>query len=185
MLGGVSTSENVLERKFDIAGVEGRCLDEGEVVFACDSIVSMPRNPAIVRESGRLTRKGLGLLCGYGSEVPQIALVAHQHNDNVVVGMIPQLLQPACHILICLVLADVVDEQGADGATVVGGRDGAVPFLARRVPNLCLDSLGIYLDRSCCELDADGGLGVEVELVAGESAKQVGLSDARVTDQHH
>jgi len=131
------------------------------------------------------TRKLLGLLCGYGSQVPQITLVAHQHDDDVVVGMIPQLLQPPRHVLVRLVLADVIDEQGANSATVVGRGDGAIPFLTRSVPNLCLDGLGVDLDRPRGELDADCGLGIEVELVARESAEQVGLSDAGVTDQHH
>ena len=99
--------------------------------------------------------------------------------------MVAELLEPPIHILECLSLADVVDEEGTDSASVVGGGNGAIPFLTRSVPNLCLDRLGVNLDRSGGELDADGGLGVEVELVTGESTKQVGLSDARITDQHH
>jgi hypothetical protein len=34
------------------------------------------------------------------------------------------------------------------------------------------------------ELDADGGLGLEAELVAGESGEDVGLPDAGVADEH-
>nr|ACN34673.1 unknown [Zea mays] len=34
------------------------------------------------------------------------------------------------------------------------------------------------------ELDADGGLGLEAELVAGESGEDVGLADAGVADEH-
>lgn len=34
------------------------------------------------------TCKSLGLLGGYGPQVPQIALVSHQHDDNVRVGMV-------------------------------------------------------------------------------------------------
>jgi hypothetical protein len=41
------------------------------------------------------------------------------------------------------------------------------------------------MKRSCCELDADSGLGLEAELVAGESGEEVGLADARVADEHH
>jgi hypothetical protein len=41
------------------------------------------------------------------------------------------------------------------------------------------------MERSCCELDADGGLGLEAELVAGESGEEVGLADAGVADEHH
>lgn len=35
------------------------------------------------------------------------------------------------------------------------------------------------------ELYADGGLGLKRELVAREARQQVGLADARVTNQHH
>jgi len=41
------------------------------------------------------------------------------------------------------------------------------------------------MECSCGELDADGGLGLEAELVAGEAGEEVGLADARVPDQHH
>jgi hypothetical protein len=35
------------------------------------------------------------------------------------------------------------------------------------------------------ELDADGGLGLEAELVAGETGEEVGLADAGVADENH
>lgn len=79
-------------------------------------------------------------------------------------------------------LADVVNEQGADGTPVVGGGDGTVPLLTSGIPDLCLDGLGVYLDGSGGELDADGRLGVQVELISRESTQQVGLSDARVSN---
>jgi hypothetical protein len=110
--------------------------------------------------------------------MPQIALVTNQHNDNVRVGVVAQLLQPPCDILICLVLADVVDEQRSHGAAVVCGGDCAVSLLPCGIPDLRLDRLGVDLDRPGRKLDADCRLGVEVELVAGESAQQVGFTDA-------
>lgn len=91
--------------------------------------------------------------------------------------MVAQLLQPPCDVLIGLVLADVVHEQGADSAAVVGRCDGAVALLAGCVPDLCLNRLGVHLDGAGRELDADSRLGVEVELVAGEPAQQVGFTD--------
>lgn len=54
------------------------------------------------------TCKGPGLICGHGPEVAQVALVANQHDDNVVVGVVPQLLQPALHILIGQVFGYVI-----------------------------------------------------------------------------
>lgn len=99
--------------------------------------------------------------------------------------MVPQLLEPPRDVLICLVLADIVDEQGADGTSVIRRRDGAVSFLTGGVPNLRLDGLGVDLDGAGGELDADGRLGVYVELISGETTEQVGLSDTRVSNQHN
>jgi len=42
-----------------------------------------------------------------------------------------------------------------------------------------------YLDGAGGELDADGGLGVEGEGVAGEAREEVGLAHAGVAHQHH
>jgi hypothetical protein len=112
--------------------------------------------------------------------MPQIALVAHQHNHNIRVRMIPELLQPPSHILISLVLADIIDKERADGSTVVGRGDGTVALLTRGVPDLGLDGLAVDLDGASREFDADGGFAVEVEFVAGESGEQVGFSDAGV-----
>ena len=39
----------------------------------------------------------------------EVALVSHQHDDDVVVSMVPQLLQPALDVLVCQVLGDVID----------------------------------------------------------------------------
>ena len=44
-----------------------------------------------------------------------------------------------------------------------------VPFLAGGVPNLGLDNLAVDLEGAGGELDADGGLGLEAELVAREA----------------
>lgn len=54
------------------------------------------------------TCEGPGLVCGHGPEVTQVALVANQHDDDVVVGMVPQLFQPALHILIGQVFGYVI-----------------------------------------------------------------------------
>lgn len=99
--------------------------------------------------------------------------------------MIPQLLQPPRHILESLMLGEVVDEEGADSATVVGRGDGPVSLLTCRVPDLGLDGLVVDLDATGGKFDADGGLAVEIELVACESREQVGLSNTRVSYQDH
>ena len=125
------------------------------------------------------------LFCGHSPKVSQIALVSHQHDDNVCVGMVAELFQPACDVLIGLVLGDVVDEEGADCATVVGAGDGAVTLLTGGIPDLRLDGLVVDLDAASGELDADGGLAVEVEFVAGETREKVGFTNAGVSNKDH
>ena len=63
--------------------------------------------------------------------------------------------------------------------------DQSVPLLAGGVPNLGLDDLAVDLEAAGGELDADGGLGLEAELVLGEAGEEVGLADAGVADEHH
>eukprot|EP00962_Isochrysis_galbana_P016859 scaffold4840_cov115-Isochrysis_galbana.AAC.3 len=53
------------------------------------------------------------------------------------------------------------------------------------VPDLRLDDLAIMLDTPGCKLNANGGLGVEVELVPGKPTQQVGLAHARIADDDH
>lgn len=113
----------------------------------------------------------------------QITLVTDKHNNDVGVGMVAQFLKPPGDILVGLMLANVVDEKGTNGAAVVGRCDGAVALLAGCIPNLGLDGLGVDLNRSGSKLNADSGLGIEVEFVSGESAQQVGFADAGVSDE--
>jgi hypothetical protein len=98
--------------------------------------------------------------------------------------MLPQLVQPTPHIDKRLLLADVVDQERPHRATVVGGGNGAVSFLSSSVPDLRLDCLGINLNTASRKLDADGRLGIKVELVAREPAQQVGFADSRVSNEY-
>ena len=104
------TGEDLLEGKLDVGGVEGRSLDEGETM---------------------LFGQGSGLLGGHGAQMPQIALVADEHDDNVAVGVIAQLIKPPLDVLVRHGLGDVVDEQSTDGSSVVRARDGSVALLTR------------------------------------------------------
>lgn len=113
----------------------------------------------------------------------QIALVTDQHDDDVTVGVVPQLLEPPGDIFVGLVLADIVDQQCSNSSAVVGRSDGAVAFLTGGVPDLSLDGLCVDLDAAGGELNANGRLGVEVELVASETAQKVGFTDAGVSNQ--
>ena len=49
----------------------------------------------------------------------QIALVPDEHDDDVRVRVVAQLLQPALHVLVRAALRDVVHKQRADGSAVV------------------------------------------------------------------
>jgi hypothetical protein len=170
-----------LEGQLNVACIKGGGFDKREVVLAW-SLESASRH--LITHIEFHTCKLLSLLCGYSSQVSQIALVSDQHDDNVGIRMIPQLLQPSCNVLVCLVFADIVDKQSSHCAPVVCGCDCAVSLLPSSIPNLRLDRLCVYLDRSGCELYTDGGLRIEIELIACESTQQVGFTNAGVSDQY-
>lgn len=100
----------------------------------------------------------------------QIAFISYQHNDNVGIRMITEFFQPSRDIVISLMLADIVDKKSSHSTSIIGGCNGSIAFLPGCVPNLCFDRLGVHLDGSGCEFDADGRFGIEVEFVAGEPA---------------
>ena len=75
------------------------------------------------------TRKGLRLVSWDRPQMLQVALVADQHDDDVRVRMIAQLLQPPRDVDVGLVLRDVIDKERTDRTTVVRGGDGTIPFL--------------------------------------------------------
>ena len=54
-----------------------------------------------------------------------------------------------------------------------------------RVPDLSLYHLLLNLYGLCGELDADGRLGLPVELLSCETREKVGLPHARVTNEDH
>lgn len=70
--------------------------------------------------SPQRTGESLCLLCRHRSQVAQIALVSDKHDDDVGISVISQFLQPPGDVLVCLVFADVVDEEGTDSSSVVG-----------------------------------------------------------------
>ena len=51
----------------------------------------------------------------------QIALVPDEHDDDVRVRVVAELLQPPRDVDVRRMLGDVVDEQRTDGATVISG----------------------------------------------------------------
>jgi len=112
-------------------------------------------------------------------------LFSDQHDHNVTIRMISQFFQPSCHILICLVFANIVHQQCSDSTSIVGRSDGSIPLLTGCIPDLRFDCFGIDLNAAGGKFDTDSGLAVEVELIASESRKQVRLSYAGVSDEDH
>ena len=49
----------------------------------------------------------------------QIALVADEHDDDVRVRVVAELLQPPCYVHVRRMLGDVIDEKCTDCAAVV------------------------------------------------------------------
>lgn len=71
-----------------------------------------PRQPLVPDPPQRweTTRTGklLRLLRRHRPQMSQITLIPHQHNHNIRIRMISQLLQPPLHIFICLMLANII-----------------------------------------------------------------------------
>ena len=93
-----------------------------------------------------------------------------------------ELIEPATDVLERRGASDVVDDEGSDGAAVIGGGDGAEAFLAGGIPNLSFDFFVVDEHALSLELDADGGFGVGVELVACVAGEEVRFADGGVSD---
>lgn len=117
------TGENRLEGRLDVRGVLRRRLDERQAVLSCkgqgkgESELEGGHN-----EEKRRTGEVLALLRGDSSQMLQITLVANEHDDDVRVGVVPELLQPPYHVHICCVFSNVVHQQRANCASVVASR---------------------------------------------------------------
>lgn len=74
--------------------------------------------------------------------------------------------------------SDIIDKQCTNSSSVVCTCDCTISFLAGSIPNLGLDDLVIDMNATRSEFDADGGFGLEAELVSREPGKQIGLADA-------
>lgn len=115
-------SQQVGKSNVDVGGIQGRGLDEHESVLLC---------------------KALGLLCVDGAQVSQIRLVTDEHDNDVGVGVLAHLAQPARDALVGAMLGDVVQQQCAHSTAVVGRSDGPVAFLSSSVPNLGLMNMEV------------------------------------------
>lgn len=96
-----------------------------------------------------------------------------------------KLLKPSLGVLEGGFPGDIVDDEGPDGAAVIGGCDSPEPLLAGGVPHLSFDFLAVELHHLGLKLHADGGLGVVVELVSGEPGEQIGFAHGGITYDHY
>lgn len=72
----------------------------------------------------------------------QIALVPYEHDDDVLIGVLGEFLQPSGDGFERVAFGDVINEKGADGASIKGGGYCTVALLAGSVPDLSLDDFG-------------------------------------------
>lgn len=49
----------------------------------------------------------------------QVTLVAHEHNDDVRIGMVAEFLEPAGNVGVRRVLGDIIDQESAYRTAVV------------------------------------------------------------------
>ena len=95
------------------------------------------------------------LLRAHCASMLQVGFVADQHDNHVLVRVLPRLLQPARQMVESVASRDVIDEQCASSTSVVRACDRAERFLPGRVPNLELDLPVVNRYHPCAELDTD------------------------------
>jgi len=70
-------------------------------------------------DEGTRTRERLGFVGGHSPQVLQIALIPHEHDDDVRICMIPELLQPPRDVDVGRVLGDVINQKRTHRTAVV------------------------------------------------------------------
>jgi hypothetical protein len=126
----------------------------------------------------------LRVLFGYLPLMLEVALVAQDHDLDILLAVLSQLLEPVVHIFERFSPSDIVDDYRAMRILVISAGDSSVLFLASSVPKLRLDCFVIDLHVMSGEIDAYCVSGILFEGISGEPAQEVGLADARVADQY-
>ena len=110
-----------------------------------------------------------------GLLVVEVGFVANEHQGDFIVGVVLGFVQPFVDVLEGLPAGDVVDEDDANGAPVVGpgdGLEGLLSCLNNRlnysVPNLQFYLLSTCLDQFGAELHSNCGVMIELELLLQE-----------------
>lgn len=99
-------------------------------------------------------------------------------------SMLLELRQPALDRLECIALGDIVDEQSALGAAVVGGCDGTIALLPRSVPDLGLNDFVRDAYGARRKFYADGRFRIEVDFVARKAGQEVAFPYSAVSDEN-
>lgn len=150
-----------LKHSLDINVLLGRGLVELETQLVCELFTS---------------------LVGDDSLVLHVALVPHQDHLGVVPRVRLDLRAPVLDAVEGFFVSDVVHEDEAHGAPVVGCGDGPVPLLSGCVPNLQLHSFVVPEDRLDLEVNADGADEGRGEGVVSVAEEEGGLAHRRVAD---
>ncbi len=125
------------ERLCDLVACLRTDLIEGKPLFLCV-------------EGGRLERH-LPALLGVG-------LIAQDTNDYIFLPILLNLTSPEyLNVLKALAIVDVIDQEDALCALVVGASDGSESLLPRGVPDLQLDAFVLQHQALEPEVNSDGG----------------------------
>ena len=82
-------------------------------------------------------------------------------------------------------LGKVIDDDGADGSSVVGIGDGPESLLTGRIPNLVLDCFVFKVNSFGGELYTNSRFGIHGERVLYESGQKVGFAHTRITNHDY
>ena len=124
-----------------------------------------------------------GLLLRDHPFLHEVAFVANQHQNNVLIAVILDVLDPSGHVPKRFLAGDIKNNQGGGRRAVVGARDGFEFLLARRVPDLQLYHLVVQHDVAARELNSHRVLVARVEAVLHEPPDYARLPHRRVPHQ--
>ena len=77
----------------------------------------------------------------------------------------------------------IIDKKDANSLAVISIRNSSVALLSGRVPDLRTNEYVLDRNIVCCELNADRGVSLSLELVFGVSKEQLWLADFWVTNE--
>ena len=116
--------------------------------------------------------------------VVEIALVTDENDGYFLIGVVPHLLQPLSNRFKRCPPRNIVDEKNADRLSIISVRNGTVPFLTSRVPDLCPDKHVLDWNVVRGEFHSNRSMRLPLELVFRVAEQELGLADFRIADQH-